>query len=81
MQRMELLARLDAVTRRVVVDPSSEVLAIGGLRVNLAARQLLCDDTPVVLTARDFDLSVLFLRRRAPVIPQADSRVRVEDYS
>jgi DNA-binding response OmpR family regulator len=63
MQRMELLARLDAVTRRrVVVDPSSEVLAIGGLRVNLAARQLLCDDTPVVLTAKDFDLSVLFLR-------------------
>ena len=63
MQRMELLARLEAVTRRrAVVDPSSEELVIDGVRVNFAARMIMRNDILVELTAKDFDLSVLFLR-------------------
>jgi DNA-binding response OmpR family regulator len=63
LQRMELLARLEAVTRRrAVVDPSSEELVIDGVRVNFAARMIMRNDILVELTAKDFDLSVLFLR-------------------
>ena len=63
MRRMELLARLEAVTRpRAVVDPSSLEFVVEGLRVDLPARKLMRNDIPVELTTKDFDLSVLFLR-------------------
>ena len=63
LQRMELLARLEAVRRRrAVADPSSEELIIDGVRVNFAARMIMRNDILVELTAKDFDLSVLFLR-------------------
>jgi two-component system response regulator RegX3 len=63
LQRMELLVRLEAVTRRrAVVDPSLEELVLGGVRVNFTARTIVRNDVRVELTAKDFDLSVLFLR-------------------
>jgi two-component system KDP operon response regulator KdpE len=51
----ELLARLRAALRRA--DPSSEpVLEIGGLRVDLEAREVSVDDTPVQLTPHEYGL-------------------------
>jgi DNA-binding response OmpR family regulator len=53
LQRMELLARLEAVTRRrAVVDPSSEELVLDGVRVNFTARMIMRNDVRVELTAK-----------------------------
>jgi two-component system, OmpR family, KDP operon response regulator KdpE len=51
----ELLARLRAALRRA--EPSSEpVLEIGGLRVDLEAREVSVDGTPVQLTPHEYGL-------------------------
>ena len=51
----ELLARLRAALRRA--EPSTEpVLEIGGLRVDLEAREVSVDGTPVQLTPHEYDL-------------------------
>ena len=63
LRRLELLARLDAVTRRnVAPGAQAESLEIGAFRVDTAARRLLRNNKPLALTAKDFDLAVLFLR-------------------
>jgi two-component system response regulator RegX3 len=75
---MELLARLEAVTRqRAVVDPSPLKLVIEGLRVDLAARKLMRNDISVELTTKDFDLSVLFLRHVGRLLSRKHIRASV----
>lgn len=63
-RRMELLARLDAITRRVSLEYTlhSQVIDVGALRIDCDTRKAEFHDRPVALTAKDFDLSVLFLR-------------------
>ena len=62
-RRMELLARLEAITRRAGLErKQAEVIDLGSLRVDCQKRTAQLDDQPVNLTAKDFDLSVLFLR-------------------
>ena len=62
-RRMELLARLEAITRRGRLEQwQPEVIDFGPLRVDCQTRTAYVDDLPVTLTAKDFDLSVLFLR-------------------
>jgi DNA-binding response OmpR family regulator len=62
----ELVARVKAVLRRTqppVAAPeraASNVIAIGGLRLDAAARSVALDGQPINLTAREFDL-LLFL--------------------
>lgn len=65
----ELLARVRATLRRVALtgpEPSAaagpggrEVIVHGGLRVDLAGRQVSVDGAPVELTRREFDLLAL----------------------
>jgi two-component system, OmpR family, response regulator RegX3 len=63
LRRLELLARLDAVTRRnVAKGTQAEGFEIGVFRVDAAARRLLRSNEVLALTAKDFDLAVLFLR-------------------
>ena len=63
LRRLELLARLEAVTRRVVGEHAqAQYLEVGPYRVDVECRQLLRHNEPVVLTAKDFDLALLFLR-------------------
>jgi DNA-binding response OmpR family regulator len=61
----ELVARVKAVLRRTQPTPApapsaSSVIAIGGLRLDAAARTVTLDGQPIGLTAREFDL-LLFL--------------------
>jgi phosphate regulon transcriptional regulator PhoB len=61
----ELVARVKAVLRRAQPTPAPEpsvsnVIAIGGLRLDAAARTVTLDGQPIGLTAREFDL-LLFL--------------------
>jgi DNA-binding response OmpR family regulator len=62
-RRMELLARLEALTRRGAVEAQPpDVIDLGSLRIDCQTRIARLDDRPVHLTAKDFDLCVLFLR-------------------
>ena len=52
----ELLARVHAVLRRTSVTPPVDVLSFDGLTIDLAAHDVIVDDTPVALTAKEFEL-------------------------
>ncbi len=64
----ELVARVKAVLRRTQPAPSapepaaSNVLALGGLRLDTAARSVTHDGQPINLTAREFDLLMFLMR-------------------
>jgi DNA-binding response OmpR family regulator len=59
----ELVARVDAVLRRVNTVPEQQpALTFDGLEIDPSARQVRRDGEPVALTAREFDL-LLFLAR------------------
>lgn len=62
----ELVARMDAVVRRgtrpLTGSGSGTVVAVGGVRIDLAARQLEVDGRPVALTRREFDVLALLAR-------------------
>ena len=62
-RRFELVARLEAIARRGKhrVEGSAAIEA-GGLRVDCGTRSVWRDGCPVEMTAKDFELSVLFLR-------------------
>jgi two-component system response regulator RegX3 len=63
MRRLELLARLEAVTRRSAPEaPQSQQFEVDAFRVNSDARRLLRNNEPLDLTAKDFDLAAFFLR-------------------
>ncbi len=61
----ELLARIDAVTRRQpTANPLDEVVATHGLRIDLAARTVVgTDGEPIPLTAKEFALLAVLARR------------------
>jgi two-component system, OmpR family, response regulator ResD len=69
----ELVARVKAVLRRAqpaapaAAVPESNVLAIGGLRLDAAARAVTLDGQPVNLTAREFDLLQFLMRHPGQV--------------
>jgi DNA-binding response OmpR family regulator len=59
----ELVARVDAVLRRVDPEPENEPpLEFGSLRIEPAARRVLVDGAECALTAREYEL-LLFLAR------------------
>jgi two-component system, OmpR family, response regulator RegX3 len=62
-RRMELLARLEAVTRRGRgVRLESQVFEVGVFRVDYQTRRITRGNEPVQLTAKEFDLAALMLR-------------------
>ncbi len=78
MRRMELLARLQAVTRRNTAEASeAQQLEVDVFRVDVAARRLLRDNQPLELTAKDFDLAVLFLRNVGRLLSRGHLRESV----
>lgn len=68
----ELVARVEAVLRRVAPQPAApppdeRPIDLPGLSVNPRTREVLVDGTPVVLTAREFDLLYFLARNRERV--------------
>ncbi len=57
----ELSARVRALLRRAQ-GPTAEVLSVGGLTLDPAAREVRIDDRDVALTAREFDLLHYLMR-------------------
>jgi two-component system response regulator MprA len=69
----ELLARLRALLRRAVPlgDDEEEVLAFGGLTMNLATREVTRDGRAIELTRTEFTLLEMFLRRPRRVLDRS----------
>jgi two-component system response regulator RegX3 len=62
-RRMELLARLQAVTRRGYDLPQqSQAFEVGALWVDCEAQTITRNNVPVALSTKEFYLAVLFLR-------------------
>jgi two-component system OmpR family response regulator len=80
----ELVARVKAVLRRAEPDeaPSeeSERLALGSVRIDGARREVLVDEQPVELTAREFDLLAFLVRNRGIVFSRDRLLERVWGY-
>jgi len=72
----ELMARVKAIFRRVDslekrFPGGGESLAIGPLKIDTTGRQVLVDDQPMSLTAREFDLLLHFARHPGHVFSRA----------
>ncbi|MDA0160439.1 response regulator transcription factor [Solirubrobacter ginsenosidimutans] len=75
----ELLARLRALSRRQVVQRPS-VLSVGSLRLDPATRQTWRDDTEIVLSAKEFAILEMFMRRPGEVLSRFQLLEQVWDY-
>ncbi len=72
----ELMARVKAIFRRVEslekrFPGGGESLAIGPLKIDTKGRQVLVDEQPMSLTAREFDLLLHFARHPGHVFSRA----------
>ena len=63
----ELIARIGAIVRRAAGQPSP-AMRIGDLEIDLAARRVRRGGTEVELTAREFSIFELLLRRRGAIV-------------
>ncbi len=64
----ELLARIRALLRRRQRDAQPEVLQLGPLRLNTAAHEVQINGRVVELTAKEYELLLLFLRHPNQVL-------------
>jgi two-component system OmpR family response regulator len=78
----ELLARLDAITRRSEpAAPGSGVLAFGPVALDPKARRVRVGDREVDLTAKEFDLLECLLRNAGRVVSRSELKEEVWDFS
>ena len=75
----ELLARLRALARRAAPERPA-VLAVGGLRLDPATRQVWRDDSEVELSPKEFALLETFMRRPGQVLSRFDLLEHAWDY-
>jgi DNA-binding response OmpR family regulator len=77
-RRLELLARLEALARRGRHgQEQAEVLEVDAFRVDCQTRTVMRHGRQVDLTAKDFDLSVLFLRNIGRLLSRGHIRETV----
>jgi DNA-binding response OmpR family regulator len=78
----ELVARVDAVLRRVDTAPSQEPpIEVGELRIEPAARRVFVGDEEVQLTQREFDVLVFLARHPGQVFSRNQLMDAVWQYS
>ncbi|MBQ7678604.1 MAG: response regulator transcription factor [Butyrivibrio sp.] len=56
-----LVARVDAILRRVGTTPGDEILEADGIMVNKAAHSVLIDGSPIELSFKEFELLTYFM--------------------
>jgi DNA-binding response OmpR family regulator len=74
---MELLARVDAIRRRIRWGTAergggTQPIVLGDIRIEPATRTVLRSGTPVALRPREFDLLLALARRAGDVISRSD---------
>ena len=75
----ELVARLQALTRRRALALTPRTLRVADLEVDLGSRQVRRADRPVDLTAKEFALLELLLRRQDQVVDRSAITAHVWD--
>jgi len=75
----ELVARLQALTRRRALALTPSTLRVADLEVDLGSRQVRRADRPVDLTAKEFALLELLLRRQDQVVDRSAITAHVWD--
>ncbi len=73
----ELIARLEAVMRRVGSEPEETVMRADGLEVDIAARVVRRDGHDVHLTPKEFDLLRVLVRNRGRLVTYRELLVAV----
>lgn len=68
----ELVARIEAVTRRTRTEPAEDEhsVEIGEVRVDLVTRQILVDGVRTELTPKEFDIVAVLARYPGVVVPR-----------
>jgi two-component system, OmpR family, KDP operon response regulator KdpE len=66
--RHELVARLEAVLRRVSPEPQESVVAVAGLEIDLAEHTVRRDGEEIHLTPTEFDLLRVLVRNRGRLL-------------
>jgi DNA-binding response OmpR family regulator len=79
---LELVARVDAVLRRMDTAPESEAaLSFGDLRIDPAARRVQLGEAEIALTQREFDLLLYLARHPGQVFSRNQLMDAVWQYS
>ncbi|MCL2375022.1 MAG: response regulator transcription factor [Firmicutes bacterium] len=65
---LEMVARVKANLRKYAVDIDSDVLVLGDLTMNLAAREVKLDKEIIKLTGKEFDIFKVLLQNAGTVI-------------
>ena len=63
----ELSARINSIIRRRMLDGNNEVL-MGKLKINTAGKTVACDNAPVDLTRKEYELLLYFASNRNRVV-------------
>jgi two-component system, OmpR family, response regulator ResD len=78
----ELVARVDALVRRLDPEPASEPpLRFDGLEIDPAGRQVLLDGAAATLTQREFDLLLFLARHPGTAFTRGQLMERVWQYA
>jgi DNA-binding response OmpR family regulator len=67
-----LAARISALLRRAGAQSAATVVSTGGLKIDLARREALLDDTPLDLSRREFDLLAYLAARPGQVVSRLE---------
>ncbi|MGH3434052.1 MAG: response regulator transcription factor [Thermocrispum sp.] len=73
----ELLARVDAVTRRAAAQDGERVAEIGDLRVDLAARRVAVAGDELGLTGKEYDILAVLARRPGVAVSRDELMLQV----
>ncbi len=76
----ELLARIDAITRRGAGPVRAEVLAYGPVSLDPRTRRVHVEDREVELTAKEFELLQCLLRHTGRVLTRTELKEQVWDF-
>jgi two-component system response regulator RegX3 len=75
----ELVARIRAILRRAGADDARRVIEVGDLHLDLDARAVAKDGSPVAMAAREFDLLALLMRHAGRALRREDIMDEVWD--
>lgn len=75
----ELMARIEAITRRSVDSTGDQVLTCGDLEIRLLEREFRVNNTKVDLTNNEFNLMVYLMKNRNEIITQEEIATNVWD--
>lgn len=59
-----LVARVEAILRRMTQNPEEQIVECGGIRIDKTAHRIFVDETEIELSVKEFELLTYFLENR-----------------